>query len=110
MEKQSTNATAALATMNLRDRTDDGSGGSDLSSDLSSDDEVATSPTPPVRATIFRRKEEDHSEVAQLGVNQVTYHPRVNQFIAHKEKCETTLSLVGKTPTGCVCHMIVNRS
>ena len=89
MEEQNTNATAALATMNLKD----GSGGSDLSSDLSSDDEdYATLPTPPVRTTIHRRTEEDHSQYAELGVNQVTYYPRVNQFIAHKENAATTLS------------------
>ena len=98
MEKQSTNATAALTNMSLKDSTNDaGSGGSNLSSDFSSDDEDATLPTPPIRTTVYRRKEEDHT-LAQLGVNKVIYYPRDNQFIAHPEDAATTPALVGKVP------------
>ena len=110
MRKQD-DATADMAALNIRDSSgvgndgvdDGGTGaysvaGSD-SDDLSvGSDEVRLIPPPPMKTTIYRKKESDPSNLAKLGVNELTYYPSGNVFIAHPVGSPTTPALVAKAP------------
>ena len=52
----------------------------------------------PMKTTIYRKKESDPSNLAKLGVNELTYYPSGNVFIAHPVGSPTTPALVAKAP------------
>ena len=101
MEHQSAHTMAALAAMSLKNSREPSKAGDDgdsddLSEDLSED--LADMPPPPMKATIFRRKNSDPSQLNKLGVNLLTYYPKQNLFVAHPIDSPTTPALVAKAP------------